>query len=875
MMGSVIKRIGFIPLLIIVLVLVTHGVNSWHYPYFENDEGTYTSQAWWLAGFHQLGPYTYWYDHAPFGWLQIGIWQLITGGPFTFGFSVYSTRTLMVLVAVATTLLLYYLVKELTKKPWVAFLAVSLFIFSPLAIYFHRRVLLDNLETLWFVSSFLVLVKAKSKLWLTAVSGALFGWAFLSKESTIFLLPGMLYGVWVFSQKENRRFCLLIWSITAFFIMGGYPLLALVRNELLPAGWFGNQTPHVSLIEGLLIQQQQRSGLLLSSFLQNLFASWWFKDPKLVLLSVWVLLVAAWQSLSDVKIRPVLIMAVSYLGYLLILVEGILILDFYVIPLLAIVAILFGLCLDNLGKRLTIYQRIGTPSGVAAGILLGLLLLTGQISRLYLANETGAQVAALQYVKKNLKPSDRIVVDDVGLLDLRLPTSDGPAFPNADWFAKIEYDPTVQKQAVQGKWQNIDYLLLTHEMVNSMRLSRLSLIQKAYENTELLADFPPGPGTYRNLDQFISTNGDWAQVLKVTVPPGQREMAGFGRIIQPNSSDQNLLRLISAMTLSQKAGQLLWISISGTKPTELTDQTLQTINPGGVILLGSNILDEKSLISLVGDLDSVEGAGTLRRPIVVTDQEGGTVSRIPFETQIRYAQADIKTPEQAKNIALLRGQQLRRWGIGVNLAPVADVSWLDYSTIARVQRGFPGDEQQVGDLVAASIAGYQEAGILPVVKHFPGGFGRTGLDSHVSLPVIGATEVEVEKDLVPFQKAISIGIGGVMVGHLSYPNIDPEYPTSMSVKFITDILRTKLGFGGVVIDDDISMEALSANYSEDQILEKAINAGVDVFIKTGSATEQQQTRDTIVRLVEEGKISEDRLDESVFRILKFKRGFLG
>ncbi len=168
-------------ILVVVLTCLTHAINLFGYPEFIGDEGIYTSQGWWLVKFGQLSPYTYWYDHPPFGWLQIGLWQALTGGPFTFGFSLHSTRILMVIVAALTNLLLFLILEKLTKSKKWAFLGSLIFAFSPLALTYHRQVLLDNLATFWLLLSFYLLLQAKKRLPFFALSGLSLGLSFLSK----------------------------------------------------------------------------------------------------------------------------------------------------------------------------------------------------------------------------------------------------------------------------------------------------------------------------------------------------------------------------------------------------------------------------------------------------------------------------------------------------------------------------------------------------------------------------------------------------------------------------------------------------------------------------------------------------------------------
>jgi beta-N-acetylhexosaminidase len=802
----------------------------------------------------------------------MGIWQLLTGGPFTFGFSINSTRLFMLMVSVVSAVLVYKIAEGLTKKTWLGLLAAIIFAFSPLSIYFHRRVLLDNLESLWVLVSFWLLVRAKSNLWNLAISGGLFGLAFLSKESAIFLFPAMLYSVWVFCRKENRLFGVLMWLVTAVFVMGAYPFVAIVRGEFFPPGWFGDIGDHVSLLGALAFQLGRAGGQPLAAFWGTVVDSWWYRDPLLVILGAWALLFGCWGMLFKREVRAVLLLSVSYLVFLM---RAGTVLGFYVVPLLPFLIILFVQGIDWISQRVKYLLRGSEVTRVGVLLALGLALVAGQAQNLFLTDETGPQVRSIKYVKNNVDPQAFLAVDDIAVLDLRLPTSDGPAFPGAHWFSKVEHDTAVQGGILGGRWENINYILLSHEMLRTLTTGTLPFLAQAYGSTRLIADFPPqSKETYRDLNKKISTNGDWAMLLSVEVPiDKQLSSSALGDVFKNDELMRRVDEAISRMNLQEKVGQQFWVSISGTKIDSDNSEFLQSLRPGGILLLGENITSEKSLVALATDVGNMDFGSDLARPILAVDEEGGLVVRIPFESQDYVYQADVKDASMAVKVAELRGDQMRLWGVGVNLAPVADISWSQDSTVARERRNFVGDGEKVAELVTATINGYKESGIMPVVKHFPGGFGRTQDDSHVSLPKVDVDEAGLADDLLPFKKAIEAGVGGVMVGHLLYPQIDPKVPASMSEVFINQILRKQLGFGGVVVVDDISMGAL-AGFSQEKVLESAIKAGADVVIITGTAQEELAARDTLMNLVIQGKISEKRINESLERILRFKSGFL-
>lgn len=189
---------------ILSIAALLHGLNMFHFPYFEDDEGTYMSQAWAIVKESQLAPYTYFYDHAPAGWIQIALWAILTGGFHTFGPIIESGRVLMLLMQLGSTFMVYRIGKNLSQSTLVATLAALMFALSPFGIYFHRRVLLDNITTFWMLLSILLLVSRNLSLKRVWLSASALGISILSKELTIFLVPVLAYLVYIRANKSHR-----------------------------------------------------------------------------------------------------------------------------------------------------------------------------------------------------------------------------------------------------------------------------------------------------------------------------------------------------------------------------------------------------------------------------------------------------------------------------------------------------------------------------------------------------------------------------------------------------------------------------------------------------------------------------------------------
>lgn len=176
-------------LAVLTTAALAHAYNMFHFPYYENDEGAYMAQAWSLIKEGKLAPYTYWYDHAPAGWILIALWTIVTGGFFTFGFSVNSGRVLMLILHILSAAFLYIATKQLTNCKYAGLLSVLIFSLTPLGIYFQRRVLLDNIMTFWLLLSLVLIMRNNYKLRYSIISAVTFGISILTKENAIFLSP--------------------------------------------------------------------------------------------------------------------------------------------------------------------------------------------------------------------------------------------------------------------------------------------------------------------------------------------------------------------------------------------------------------------------------------------------------------------------------------------------------------------------------------------------------------------------------------------------------------------------------------------------------------------------------------------------------------
>ena len=324
------------------------------------------------------------------------------------------------------------------------------------------------------------------------------------------------------------------------------------------------------------------------------------------------------------------------------------------------------------------------------------------------------------------------------------------------------------------------------------------------------------------------------------------------------------------MTLREKIGQMLIVSYSGTEYNAELDTLLKDVKPGGFILFSDNISTYQNTTEYIKNVKS-----TASIPMIIgIDQEGGRVQRIKA-----LADANVITipsmlevgktndEEISYKVGKILASEIASFGVNLDFAPVLDVFSNPNNTVIG-DRAFGVDYQSVVKMSLPFAHGMQEENIIPVYKHFPG-HGDTAADSHVELPVVNKTKEELyQNELIPFKNAIDDGAQAIMVAHIALPNVTGNYlPATLSKEVITDILRNELKFDGVVITDAINMGALANNYNLEEICEYSINAGADCLLMPKNPVE---TVNTIEKLINENRISEEKINEAVTRILKLK-----
>jgi beta-N-acetylhexosaminidase len=342
-------------------------------------------------------------------------------------------------------------------------------------------------------------------------------------------------------------------------------------------------------------------------------------------------------------------------------------------------------------------------------------------------------------------------------------------------------------------------------------------------------------------------------------------------IVDPDTEAKEIL---DSLTIEEKIGQLLVVGFpGGISDSDLIDY-IERYKVGGFILFSRNFNDFDSLYSLTEKLKKWNAEKNPLPLFICIDEEGGTVSRLPKEgTKFPDAQTmgKIDDIELTYKTGEVIGEELNAVGINVDFAPVLDIVTIPENKLL-IKRSYGSTPEIVSKHGNAFIEGIQSKGVIATAKHFPG-HGSTNIDSHGKLPLIDIErDTFYSRELIPFKNSIDNGLDAIMVGHLSYPKLDPSnLPATMSEYFLVDLLRKELDFKGIAFSDDIEMSGYSKgqNSLEESVL-TSFNGGLDVFLIGHSKEVQDKVLDTLTKGLAEGSISEARLNESVLRIIKIK-----
>ncbi|TFJ92474.1 M20/M25/M40 family metallo-hydrolase [Lentibacillus salicampi] len=368
-------------------------------------------------------------------------------------------------------------------------------------------------------------------------------------------------------------------------------------------------------------------------------------------------------------------------------------------------------------------------------------------------------------------------------------------------------------------------------------------------------------------------------VLFLTIP-----MSAFAEIPlsqkDQNSADplndadrQKVQQTIAQMTPEEKIGQLVMPSTHDNDqnmPNEDTKELIQDYKAGSVIIYGNR--DARTTAEYNNQLQEWAEETSMGIPLFSTaDLEYGVNQHVTDATAFprQMGIAATRDLEAAKAMASVAAEEMKATGFNWNYSPLADVNTNPNNPVIGV-RSFGENTELVSDMTVAQVEGYQENGVLSTPKHFPG-HGDTSGDSHLDLPAVTYDRETLEEvHLPPFQAAIDAGAESIMTSHVIIEAIDPELPATLSEDVLTGLLREDMGFDGLIVTDAMSMQAIKDNWGAGEAAVMTIQAGADIVMATGSLDEQKETFDTLLAAYESGELSQERVDESLNRILATK-----
>lgn len=325
-----------------------------------------------------------------------------------------------------------------------------------------------------------------------------------------------------------------------------------------------------------------------------------------------------------------------------------------------------------------------------------------------------------------------------------------------------------------------------------------------------------------------------------------------------------------------RIGQLLTIGIAGTSLSDSEKKFISENDIGGVILMGRNIKDPQQAHQLCSEIYELSQQSPQQTPILISvDQEGGRVARLkaPFTLWPPAKKlGDIDSPNTSFQMSYCMGRELNAIGIHLDFAPCADVFSNPKNTVIG-DRAISNDPEMVAKHISGVIRGFMKSGVIPCAKHFPG-HGNTLLDSHEDLPIEEADLARLESfELIPFKKAIKSRIDFIMTSHILFKNIDPQWPATLSEKFLKEILQNQLRYKGIIISDDMDMKAMTKKYSKELIPVQALRAGVDMLLYCNEPESPVIALAAIRKAIQDGSLLKNLIQDKIQKILSFKKDY--
>ena len=337
---------------------------------------------------------------------------------------------------------------------------------------------------------------------------------------------------------------------------------------------------------------------------------------------------------------------------------------------------------------------------------------------------------------------------------------------------------------------------------------------------------------------------------------------------------KSIEKIIAKMTLKEKIGQMVMVGFDGGEINPSITKMIEKYKVGGIIYFVRNLFNPGQAANLSAKLQELSHQSTGIPLFLSTDEEGGIVTRVKgmthFPGLMSLGAAD--SPRLTKNVAQAKGEQLKYLGINFNLSPVLDINNNPQNPIIGV-RSFGSKPESVAKHGKYYIKGIQNENVITCGKHFPG-HGNTATDSHLNLPVIDHKLDYLKKmELIPFKKAINNGIDSIMIAHIAFPTLTgkADLPATLSSEIITELLRNDLGFQGIIITDCMEMQGISKTFGTAEGAIQTVKAGSDQVLISHTPYKQIEALEKLLEAVKNGEIKEDRINNSLKRILKLKQ----
>lgn len=340
--------------------------------------------------------------------------------------------------------------------------------------------------------------------------------------------------------------------------------------------------------------------------------------------------------------------------------------------------------------------------------------------------------------------------------------------------------------------------------------------------------------------------------------------------------------MLSQMSIDEQIGQLLMVGFLGKEPTPEVLDLIRAGHVGGIILFSRNLGSRRKIFQLTSALQGVAREAGHPHPLLIAiDQENGIVRRTGSSTTYfpgNMALGAINSQAATEAVARATGQELRALGITMNLAPDIDISNNPANSVIGV-RSFGSDPELVSRLGTNAVMGYRAAGVVATIKHFPG-HGDTDIDSHLALPVVPFDIERLEAvELKPFRRAIEAGAEtlAVMTAHVAVPAItgSSTLPATLAPEVINGLLRSRIGFDGVVITDCLEMRAISAGVGIAEGAVRALQAGADIVLISHRHDRQMTGLTAIREAAERGDLSANVIHEAAERVVRLKERLPG